>query len=482
MLDKLAQDGKISATEFQAAWSKALDGKDLAEFEVKARAAFAAARSEAEKAATAVQEAIARGVSGEPLKALKAQAEATAAVVTREAERSAQLMDGLLREAVKRTGLEYEQLQGKIGAASRSAINDVEAIIAGLGKLKAEGVDTGRALTASLSKAIQTADTEKALDVVRSQIEQVRKVLGDKIANGLLDQAKEKANALKDALDAATPGINSVREAMKELGITSDESLKKTAATAKEAYDTMVESGKNSARELSEAFKKSAEAAIAANKGIAPAWVEGAAALRGYRIEVDAAGKSTLVSADAVDRAGRSHDQTARSIDTHRTALEKLNAEKEREIAALEKSNDLKTRELKLEEAKRNAGVIQSVDSVPAFESKEQADAWLAEWEKQYAKNNPFTTKTDGFQRQTTRAEWQAEVDALALRNTMKGKGNASESSQTPLESMRSGATYVSNITLDGKTTSVRFADAQSQRDGEDLLRRLAQSRGSAIR
>ncbi len=392
------------------------------------------------------------------------------------------MMDAVLRESVKRTGLDFDVLQGKIGAASRSAINDLDAVIGGLDKLKAQGVDTGRVLTASLSKAIDSADSEKALEVVRAKIEQLRQVLGDKIANGLLDQAKEKANALKDALDAATPGINSVREAMKELGITSDESLKKTAATAKEAYDTMVESGKNSARELSEAFKKSAEAAIAANKGIAPAWVEGAAALRGYKIATDEAGKSSLVLASATDKTRDAHDRAARSADGYRTALEKLNAEKEREIASMEKANDLATRALKLDEAKRNAGVIQSVDSVPAFESKEQADAWLAEWEKQYAKNNPFTTKTDGFQRQTTRAEWQAEVDALALRNTMKGKGNASESSQTPLESMRGGATYVSNITLDGKTTSVRFADAQSQRDGEDLLRRLAQSRGSAIR
>ena len=456
--DKLLADGKVSATEFENAWAQALSGKDLAQFEVMARAAFSGA--------------------------------------AREGERVAQMMDAVLRESVKRTGLDFDVLQGKIGAASRSAINDLDAVIAGLEKLQEKGVDTGRVLTASLLKAIDSADSEKALDVIRQKIEQVRQVLGDKIADGLLDQAKEKANALKDALDAATPGINTVREAMKALGITSDESLKKTAATAKEAYDTLTSSGIASARELAEAFKKSAEAAIAANQGIAPAWVEGQAAVRGYRIEVDAAGKSTLVSADAVDRAGRSHNQAAKNIDTHRTALERLNAEKEREIAAMEKANDLATRALKLDEAKRNAGVIQSVDSVPAFESKEQADAWLAEWDKQYAKNNPFTTKTDGFQRQTTRAEWQAEVDALALRNTMKGNASqssqssqpsqpsqSSQSSQTPLESMRSGATYVSNVTIPGVagTTTLRYADAQSQRNGEDLLRKLAQAKGASI-
>ena len=78
----------------------------------------------------------------------------------------------------------------------------------------AQGLDAGRVLTASFVNAINTADSEKALETIRAKVEEVRSVLGDKIADGLLDQAKEKAEALADALDKATPGINSVREAM----------------------------------------------------------------------------------------------------------------------------------------------------------------------------------------------------------------------------------------------------------------------------
>ena len=46
------------------------------------------------------------------------------------------------------------------------------------------------------------------------------------------------------------------------------------------------------------------------------------------------------------------------------------------------------------------------------------------------------------------------------------------------------GVSYVSNITIPGISASppIRFADAQSQRDGEDLLRKLAQAKSSAIR
>ncbi|MBV7458782.1 MULTISPECIES: tape measure protein [unclassified Acidovorax] len=309
-LDKLVADGKVSASEFQAAWAQALSGKDLAQFEVMARAAFSGA--------------------------------------AREGERVAQVMDAILHEAVKRTGLDFEELQGKIGAASRSAINDLDALIVGVERLKAQGLDAGRVLTASFVNAINTADSEKALEAIRAKVEEVRSVLGDKIADGLLDQAKEKAEALADALDKATPGINSVREAIAQLGITSDESLRKTAATAKEAYDTLTSSGLASARELSEGFRKAAEAAIAANNGVAPSWVAAAAAMRGFEIEVDRAGKSTLRLRDATNSAADAHGRAARATRDQATELERLNAQKEREIAAQEKANQLKEREIEL--------------------------------------------------------------------------------------------------------------------------------------
>lgn len=258
VLDMLLADGKLTAEQFQAAWSNALSGKDLAQFEVQARTAFSGA--------------------------------------AREGERIAQMLDATVREAVKRSGLDFEQLQGKIGATSRSALNDLDAIVSGLGRLRDEGVDTGRVLVASLAKAIDTADSQKAIDEVRARVESLRKELGNKVADGLLDQVKDKANALKDALDKALPGVSSLREAMTQLGITSDESLRKTAASSKDAYDAMVASGKASARELADGFRRAAEEAIAANHGIAPSWVAAQAGVRGYKVEVDATGKAVVRS------------------------------------------------------------------------------------------------------------------------------------------------------------------------------------------
>ncbi len=141
-LDKLGETGKVTASEVEAAWARALSGKDLAVFEAKARAAFIGS--------------------------------------AREAERLAHLTEAVLGEAIKRAGLEYDVLKGNIGAASRSAINDTQALIDQMGKLKKEGVDTGRVLTASFSKAIESADSEAALKAIREQIESVRGALGVK--------------------------------------------------------------------------------------------------------------------------------------------------------------------------------------------------------------------------------------------------------------------------------------------------------------
>lgn len=265
VLDKLAADGKLSAAEFKAAWATALDGKDLAVFETQARAAFSGS--------------------------------------SREAERLAELLDATVREAVRRTGLDFVQLQGGIGTAARSAINDVEQIVQGLGRLSAQGVDTARLLTTSIGKAIDTADSQKAVDTLRVQIEGLRSKLGDKITDGLLDQAAQKALALKAALDAATPGINSVAEAFKQLGITAPAELDRIAKANSQAWDLIKIDGTVSADNLAKAFQAYAESAVAASgkvggasKELTESLLQNQAAAKGLQISFDATGKAIVTA------------------------------------------------------------------------------------------------------------------------------------------------------------------------------------------
>lgn len=465
VLDKLAADGKVSAAEFEAAWSKALSGTDLAQFEVIAKAAFGG--------------------------------------TAREAERVAQVMDAVLREAVKRTGVDFESLQGKIGAAARGALNDVDVLIDGIDRLKNQGVDAGRALTASLSKAIDTADGEQALELLRQKIEQVRKVLGDKVADGLLDDAKKKSEALRDAMDKATPGINSVAEAMKALGVTSDASLKATAATAKQAYDTLSQSGKASARELGEAFEAAARKAIEANNGLAPFWVQAEAAARGYRVVVDQAGKSTLELASATDKAAGAHHRAADGADTHKTALERLNAARERDIASQEKALELEERAAELERKQRGVdkeGFSVGADgqritmSVPneryVFDtatSQGLSEQQALELVERFIRNGqPTGTRDSGMDWFSTVNQAVSDAVLQNARNRVGGQttlpntGGMSPGAGTASDSMRVVNLYVGGSTTPRTIPTTAQGESNLRALSKDFVNMLEQARGTA--
>lgn len=189
------------------------------------------------------------------------------------------------------------------------------------------------------------------------------------------------------------------------------------------------------------------------------------------------AGRAGQAGANAGAKVRDGWHGAAQGIDAATASLERLNAETERQIAAREKANDLATRALKLQEAQRNAGTIKDVNAVPSFETQEQADAWLAEWKRQYTKKNPINTGASAFSTfmyETTLGEWRAEIDAMKLRNTMKGNGNASESSQTPLESMRSSTSVIRVELPNGNSYDVDTTTAAGRSQLEQMTRDLA--------
>lgn len=467
VLDKLASDGKVSASEFEKAWAQALSGKDLAQFEVMARAAFAG--------------------------------------TAREGERVAQVMEAILGEAVRRTGLDFDSLQGKIGAASRSALNDLDVLIGGVDRLKEQGIDAGRALSASFINAIDTADSQEAVDLLRGRIEEVRKVLGDKVADGLLDQAKQKAEGLREALDKATPGINSAREAMKELGVVTDATLKDTATKAKSAYDALTASGVASARELGDAFKSAADKAIAANNGVAPVWVQAQAQARGYRVEVDEAGKATLKLADATDKSGASFSKAANDIDKNKSALERLNEAREREIASQEKALELQERELEL--MRKRMGMDKEGFSTNAAGQRVVMDVQNRNSVYQQAKSAGLTaSKAEeiagrfisergdyiGYDRNTPWDVALAKAIGEAVRDqdlaAELGGGNAAQTgggrAAAPAPAQSGGFANVVNITIGSSTRRVPTTDAgvgELEGLSRDFVRLLEEARGVSV-
>jgi len=91
------------------------------------------------------------------------------------------------------------------------------------------------------------------------------KLSGQQLADAL-EQAKRKADEL-------IPGIQSVEEAYKTLGITSQAEMQKTADSAKAAYE-QIKAGGASLTDQAAAWKAYAEKAIAANGGVASSMIQ----------------------------------------------------------------------------------------------------------------------------------------------------------------------------------------------------------------
>lgn len=260
-LREMLNTGKITADEFSAAWSKALaKNPDLVKFEQDAKAAFT-------------------GVEGG-------------------ARLLSDAMDASLREAIRRSGADFDLLAGGMGKAAQSAVNDTDLIIGNLDALRAKGVNTGQALEASLSKAINTADGQKAVDELRKRIELMRAQLGDKVADGLLSDLQaqaEKLDATFEKLPAKAKSVaDRTKDAFSEMGVQTRGELEATAQRFEQNYELMKSSGQATAQGLREAWAKMAEASIAANDGVASEALQAEAAMHGLKIAVDDTGRAIV--------------------------------------------------------------------------------------------------------------------------------------------------------------------------------------------
>lgn len=250
-LDALATKGEVSAQAISASLARALDGQDLLKFEVLARTAFDGS--------------------------------------TRGAERLALTLEAVLGQALRRTGVDVSELTTGISKGASDAINNFDLLARSVEQLKSRGVDTGRALSASLDKALEAASTEKAVQQVIERWEQLGRqgvLTGDKLADGL--------TAARKKLDDLKTGINSLDEALRVFGLKTKSEMDKVAGTFREAYDTIRNDATVSFEQKQTAFKAYADAAIAANGGIASSELKLKAEAVQLRIELDETGRTVV--------------------------------------------------------------------------------------------------------------------------------------------------------------------------------------------
>lgn len=212
-------------------------------------------------------------------------------------------------------------------------------------KLKSAGVDASKlladGLTAMLAKARNPVEVQELIKLWQ-QLGNEGKITGQALTEGL-QKAKEKLDELK-------PGINSVNEAFKTMGLQTREEAESIYKKYQEAFSIIESSGKATTAQLQEAFKKYAEASIAANGGVSNSFLDAKAQALGMQIQVDSAGKVTVESMAAASNSTKALAAGFTSAgEAAVAASEKINAALERQIAAQEKANELTERAIALE-------------------------------------------------------------------------------------------------------------------------------------
>ena len=291
-----------------------------------------------------------------------------------------------------------------VGNAAAEAAPSVEAVAAGI---EAAGKAAAKAAKDTAAKAAADRIAAESLRQLKVEYQQL-------IASGNVDAAARKLQEIVKAQRAAAgtaedaaKSTSLLEQAYKDLGMTTNEDLQRMATQARAAFDQLEKDGQQPPMRIAEAWKVMADKVIAANGGIAPEWLKTQAAVKGFEIAVDDAGKAVVNTDRATARAvssmvggmGRVRD-AADGVQESMRGIERASG---RAAHAAREWGQGGPRNF-VEE--RNAGVNGSqgimrqntgpLSLVPQFQTRQELDAWWKQWQNQYAQDNPFSVKSSG--------------------------------------------------------------------------------------
>lgn len=261
-LDALAVRGRIAGDQIAAALAAALKTEDLARFEVQARAAFDSSEQGARRLKSA--------------------------------------LDAVALESLRRAGTSVDELRTGFNATATSALNDLDLLKRSLDDLGARGEVAGRAVSAAITKALDAATTTRSVQEVISRIEELGKA--GRLTGDALAAAMEKARA---KLDELRPGVNSVTEAFRTLGLKAPEELARVAAASKEAFDRIRADGTTTLADKQRAFEAYAKTVTAQADSEAAALLKIQGEALGLSVTFDRSGKAMV---KALSEAGEAVD------------------------------------------------------------------------------------------------------------------------------------------------------------------------------
>lgn len=405
----------------------------------------------------------------------------------------------------------FASLAGGMQATRQSADPMAAALAKAAAEINAVADANDKAAAAQQKKAETDAAAKQAAIDNAAAIAKLRSEYDALIQSGALQAAAQKLEEINarlrgtsGATASAEDAVKAVQRAYQTLGVTSSETLKNTANEFKAAYDTIRASGTATAQDLAAAFQKSAQAAIDANNGIAPAWVQSEAALRGYVVTTDNAGKSVLQLRDAVTAAAaasagasgemQGHWQGVRqSVDAATNSLGRYAAKQEQLAEGVTRLGaGYMNKDGMASDAKGNVqqAYVWTRATVIDFLKQAGLDEQLAQdASKQFLDANGKVIHMNN----PGQAKWGGKYGSLSTalanvadyyKNTDSGQFEAAQrlgflktDKAARLAGAADGNTYVSNITLNGATTSLRFADRESQNATEALLREFERAK-----
>ena len=207
----------------------------------------------------------------------------------------------LVKQSAQAIGVDLAAALRGLSTQYADNVAAVDGFKASFDALESAGVNATQLIKNSLLELLDQAKNPVEIESFRQRWEELGRtgrLAGQDLADGI--------QAARDKLDGMTPGINSVAEAFKALGLVSREQSAQMAATYKQAFALLESSGQATTEQLQEAFRKYATSAIAANLGVSNGYLDAKAAALGLSLQVDSTGKTSVDVMQRITRATQS--------------------------------------------------------------------------------------------------------------------------------------------------------------------------------
>lgn len=349
----------------------------------------------------------------------------------------------------------------------------------------AQGVE---AVAQAQNKAVPAAQAKAQADVQAAQaVKQLRAEYAELVASGNMQAAARTLieidriqRRLAGSAEAAAESAALIDQAYADLGLETPKELQRLADQASAAFKRLEKDGTQPPQRIAQAWQVMAERTIAANGGIAPAWLKTEAAVKGYEIALDRAGKAVVSTERATaraagrmvsdfDKVGRAADRAGQRIHKMRRAAESQDGD----VAKPFGSPNIAER--------GTTNTIQNL--VPAnIQTEAELDAWWQAWQRQYKEQNPFDVKSRGqlgnYQMAVTRFAMEGARKQIQMQQAVKAAGQAAAAPMPEVSTAQQLVTQVHRheISLGGRELGAIQTDAAGSSVLQSLFSELERS------